>query len=92
MMQGGLPPQGGDIVGFETEEDPKWITVKLEDGSVIQIKMEIVAIMKGGNDQNTGLPIYMVQATNIIRMVKVPKDLIKKGEAKQDEKGTNLYR
>lgn len=92
MMQGGLPPHGGDIVGFETEEDPKWITVKLEDGSVIQIKMEIVAIMKGGNDQNTGLPIYMVQATNIIRMVKVPKELIKKGETKLDEKGTNLYR
>lgn len=92
MMPGGVPPQGGDIVGFETDEDPKWITVKLEDGSVIQIKMEIVAIMKGGNDQNTGLPIYMVQATNIIRMVKVPRDLIKKGESKQDEKGTNLYR
>ncbi len=91
MMPGGIPPQG-DIVGFETEEEPRWITVKLEDGSVIQIKMEIVAIMKGGNDQNTGLPIYMVQATNIIRMMKVPKELIKKGEKKEDEKGTNLYR
>lgn len=91
MMPGGIPPQG-DIVGFETDEDPKWVTVKLEDGSVIQIKMEIVAILKGGNDPNTGLPIYMVQATNIIRMLKVPKELIKKGESRQDEKGTNLYR
>lgn len=91
MMPGQMPPQG-DIVGFETEEEPRWITVKLEDGSVIQIKMEIVAIMRGGNDQNTGLPIYMVQATNIIRMMKVPKDLIKKGSQPDDAKGTNLYR
>lgn len=91
MMPGSMPPQG-DIIGFETEEDPKWITVKLEDGSVIQIKMEIVAIMKGGNDQNTGLPLYMVQATNIIRMVKVPRELIKKGQKPEEEKGTNLYR
>lgn len=91
-MPGGMPPQG-DIVGFETDEDTKWITVKLEDGSVIQIKMEIVAILRGGNDQNTGLPIYMVQATNLIRLMKVPKELIKKGERRgDDEKGTNLYR
>ena len=54
--------------------------------------MEIVAIMKGGNDQNTGLPIYMVQATNIIRLMKVPKELIKKGKGPEEEKGTNLYR
>lgn len=90
MMPGGMPPQG-DIVGFETDGEPRWITVKLEDGSVIQIKMEIVAIMKGGNDPNTGLPLYMVQATNIIRMVKVPKELIKKGKKGEEEKGTNLY-
>ena len=44
----------------------KWVKVKLGDGSEIQIKMEIVAIMKNGNDPNTGLPIYMVQATNIM--------------------------
>jgi hypothetical protein len=73
VFQGGLP-DNGEIINFEIEEEPKWVKVKLEDGSVIQIKMEIVAIMKGGNDPNTGLPIYMVQATNIIRMNQVPKD------------------
>jgi hypothetical protein len=66
--------------------------VKLEDGSVIQIKMEIVAIMKGGNDPNTGLPLYMVQATNIIRMNKVPKELIRKGQPYDENKGQSLYR
>ncbi|MCL5888369.1 MAG: hypothetical protein M1597_00185 [Candidatus Thermoplasmatota archaeon] len=91
VFQGGLP-DNGEIINFDIEEEPKWVKVKLGDGSVIQVKMEIVAIMKGGNDPNTGLPIYMVQATNIIRMNEIPKELIKKGPSK--EKGTDgtLYR
>lgn len=84
-------PQNGELVGFDLEEEPRWTTVKLEDGSVIQIKMEIVSIMKMGNDMNTGLPIYMVQATNIIRPQKVPKELIKKGSADLG-KDQGLYR
>ncbi|MDS0257419.1 hypothetical protein ApAK_07040 [Thermoplasmatales archaeon AK] len=90
--QGGLPSDG-ELVEFELEEEPKWVTVRLKDGSVIQIKMEIVAIMRGGNDPNTGLPLYLVQATNIIRMNKVPKELIKKGSARSDDsRGQPLYR
>ncbi|WP_075056695.1 hypothetical protein [Thermogymnomonas acidicola] len=84
---------GGELVEFETEKEPEWITVKLKDGSVIQIKMEIVAIMRNGNDMNTGLPIYMVQATNIIRMVKVPPELIQRRRPQDDSKGgPTMYR
>ncbi len=92
MMPGGIPPQGGELVEFETEEEPRWVTVKLKDGAVIQIKMEIVAIMRSGNDQNTGLPLYMVQATNIIRLMKVPKELMQKPSHLDDSRGQNLYR
>jgi len=91
MMPGMIPP-GGELVEFELEEEPKWITVKLKDGSIIQIKMEIVAILRNGNDQNTGLPLYMVQATNIIRMKNVPKELIKKSAQSDDSKSQPLYR
>ncbi|MHB1440620.1 MAG: hypothetical protein ACYCSO_09170 [Cuniculiplasma sp.] len=91
VFQGGLP-ENGEIVNFEIEEEPKWVKVKLEDGSVIQIKMEIVAIIRGGNDPNTGLPIYMVQATNIIRMNSVPKELIKKGSNQPKGADGTLYR
>jgi Trk K+ transport system NAD-binding subunit len=87
----GAFPGEGELVEFETEDEPKWMTVKLKDGSVIQIKMEIVAIMRNGNDMNTGLPLYMVQATNIIRVLKVPKELISKRKA-EDSKGQSLYR
>lgn len=84
-------PQNGELVEFDLEEEPKWVTVKLKDGAVIQIKMEIVSIMKMGNDMNTGLPIYMVQATNIIRPQKVPKELIQKGSLNQG-KDQGIYR
>lgn len=84
-------PQNGELVEFDLEEEPKWVTVKLKDGAVIQIKMEIVSIMRMGNDMNTGLPIYMVQATNIIRPQKVPRELIQKshGEPGKDQ---GIYR
>ncbi len=84
-------PEQGELVEFETDDEPKWVTVKLKDGSVIQIKMEIVAIMRNGNDVNTGLPLYMVQATNIIRVLKVPKELISK-KKEEESKGQSLYR
>ena len=47
----------------------------------------------GRNDPNTGLPIYMLQAQNIIRLNQVPKDLIKKG-IPEKSKGSDgaLYR
>ncbi len=91
VFQGGIP-DNGEIVNFELEEEPRWVKVKLEDGSVIQIKMEVVAILRGGNDPNTGLPIYMVQATNIIRMNQVPKELIKKGPKQEKSNEGTLYR
>ncbi len=82
----------GEIIEFHTEDEPKWVTVKLEDGSVIQIKMEIVSIMRSGNDPNTGIPNYMIQSANIVRMVKVPKELIKRGRKDDDNKGQTMYR
>ena len=42
-MPGGMP-ENAEVIGFEIDEEPKWITVRLQDGSVIQIKMEIVSI------------------------------------------------
>ncbi|AKA48779.1 hypothetical protein IX51_06320 [uncultured archaeon] len=93
MATPGFNFQGeGEIVEFQTEEEPKWITVRLGDGSVIQIKMEIVSVMRNGNDPNTGIPNYMVQATNIIRMVKIPKELIKRGKKEDDNRGQTMYR
>ena len=58
------------VMGFKLDEEPKWIRVTLEDGTVLEIKTEIMSIMKVGNDPNTGLPQYSINAAPMIRMMR----------------------
>ncbi len=67
-----------ELVDFEEEGGEHWITLKLKDGAVIKVKTEIAGVLRMGNDPNTGIPVYAVQATNVIRLVTVPKDLMKR--------------
>ncbi|KPV46774.1 MULTISPECIES: hypothetical protein [Acidiplasma] len=76
-----------EVIGFTLDEEPKWVKVTLEDGTVMQIKMEIMAIERNGNDPNTGIPVYIIQATNIMRMLKVPKELIKTTNDRHNSSG-----
>lgn len=83
-----MPSQGGELVEFEAEGEDYWITLKLKDGSVLKFRSVVMAIFRMGNDPNTGLPAYAIQATNAIRVVSIPKDLIKRDK----EKGSGTYR
>jgi hypothetical protein len=65
-----------ELIDFDVEGDEHWITLKLKNGVIIKVKTEITAIIAMGNDPNTGLPVYAVQAQNVIRMVKVPSELL----------------
>jgi hypothetical protein len=73
-----MMPQGGELVDFEAEGEDHWIKLKLKDGSVLMYKSIVSAIFRVGNDPNTGLPIYMIQSSNVVRLANVPKELIKK--------------
>ncbi len=66
------------VMGFKLDEEPKWIRVTLEDGTILEIKTEIMSIMKVGNDPNTGLPQYSINAAPMIRMMRVPKESVNK--------------
>lgn len=72
----------GELIEFEVEGEDHWMKLKLKDGSVLKFCTIITAVFRVGNDPNTGMPIYMVQSTNVIRLVNVPKELIKRREAK----------
>lgn len=80
-----MPSQGGELVEFETEGEDQWITLRLKDGSILKFRSIVTAVFRMGNDPNTGLPIYAIQNTNAVRVVNVPKELIKKG------KGSGTY-
>jgi len=66
------------VIGFKLDEDPKWIRVTLEDGTVLEIKTEIMSITKVGNDMNTGLPQYSINAVPMLRMMRIPKESVNK--------------
>ena len=81
-MMPGMPGQQPDlsnaeIIDYSPLEGDGRIRLKLKDGSIIEVKLEIMNILRAGNDPNTGLPAYIVQSAPMVRLVECPKELRK---------------
>ena len=76
---GGLPPDlaNAEIVDYQVVEGDGRLRLKLKDGSTIEVRLEIMNVLRAGNDPNTGLPTYVVQSANLTRLVESPKELRK---------------
>jgi len=76
---GGPAPDlsNAEIVDYETVGGDGKVRLKLKDGSVVEIRLEIMNILRAGNDPNTGLPAYVVQSAPLVRLVECPKELRK---------------
>jgi hypothetical protein len=76
---GGPPPDlsNAEIVDYEVVGGDGKVRLKLKDGSVVEIRLEIMNILRAGNDPNTGLPTYIVQSAPLVRLVETPKELRK---------------
>ena len=79
-----MGPQGppadlsnAEIVDYSIIEGDGRLRLKLKDGSVVEIRLEIMNILRAGNDPNTGLPAYIVQSAPLVRLVECPKELRK---------------
>lgn len=66
-----------EVVDFSIESGDARVRLKLKDGVILEIKMEVTNIMRVGNDPANGLPTYMIQTANLIRIVHCPKELRK---------------
>lgn len=66
-----------EIVDYSVLEGDARVRLRLKDGSVIEVKLEIMNILRAGNDPNTGLPAYIVQSAPLVRLVECPKELRK---------------
>jgi hypothetical protein len=66
-----------EIVDYSVIEGDGKLRLKLKDGSVVEIRLEIMNILRAGNDPNTGLPTYVVQSAPLVRLVETPKELRK---------------
>jgi hypothetical protein len=78
-VPGGPPPDlsNAEIVDYSVLEGDAKVRLKLKDGSVIEVRLEIMNILRAGNDPNTGLPAYIVQSAPLVRLVETPKELRK---------------
>ncbi len=74
---GGPAPDlsNAEIVDYSVLEGDAKVRLKLKDGSVIEVRLEIMNILRAGNDPNTGLPAYIVQSAPLVRLVECPKEL-----------------
>lgn len=74
----GVPDlSNAEIVDYTVVEGEAKVRLKLSDGSVIEVKLEIMNILRAGADPNTGLPAYVVQSAPLVRLVECPKELRK---------------
>ena len=81
-MMGGMPGQAPDlsnaeIVDYSVLEGDGRLRLKLKDGSIVEVRLEIMNILRSGNDPNKGLPAYIVQSAPLVRLVECPKELRK---------------
>ena len=65
------------FIRFKLDKECPWMEVRIEDGSILKVKPNIVYISRIGVDP-LGTPQYMVQIQAAIQVIKIPKELIKK--------------
>ena len=67
----------GEIMEFDTV-DPKWITIKLANGIVLQLKVEVTAVMYMGykypNGMASNIPMFNVSSQTIVRPQHIPRE------------------
>ncbi len=59
---------------FEEVEE-HWNTYKLSDGSTLKVKLVLQGVKRLRKYAADGTPIYVINSTNVVRVVNVPKEL-----------------
>lgn len=57
------------------EEREHWNTYKLKDGTLLKIKLVLQGVKRLQKWNQDGSPIYLINSTNVVRAVDVPKKL-----------------
>ena len=82
-MNNKINEEEGELIEFETV-DPKWTTIKLANGVVLQIRLEITSVAFAGYHDPQGNPInypsYNITPHIIVRTQHIPKELYVKQE------------
>jgi len=57
------------------EEKEKWNTYKLSDGTTLKVKLVLRGVKRLKKWNPDGMPIYLINAVNVVRAVDVDKKL-----------------
>ncbi len=72
-------PITGDLIEAEIveidEEENNAIILKLEDGAVLRLKIDIAQVVLTPNPDPHGEPIYRVQSNNSLSVIDLPTNL-----------------
>jgi len=58
-----------------TSEKEYWNEYKLDDGTVLKVKIVLRGVRRAEQHNPDGTPIYLINAQNVVRATKVPKEL-----------------
>lgn len=64
----------GEDVDFQVVRED-WNEYKLSDGTTLKVKLVLVGVKRLKKHQPDGNPIYVINATNVVRAVDVPEKL-----------------
>jgi len=64
----------GEDIDF-TEEREHWNSYKLKDGTTLKTKLVLKGVKRLQKWNQDGSPIYLINSTNVVRAVDVPKKL-----------------
>ena len=80
----GQTAEGTEVPMLESVE--RWSEIKLEDGSVLRIKANVISVARV-NDRwdDTGNPIYAVRSQNMMVVASAPKELRRPTVIKQEK-------
>ena len=72
------PIPGGEEVDFDVIRED-WNTYKLKDGTTLKVKLVLVGVVRLRNKYDPlGNPVYMINSTNVVRVMDVPSGLKRK--------------
>lgn len=66
------------VDGWKADPDPAKVRIVIDDGGkevIISFEVNIVGVMRVGNNPTTGEPIYNVGTTNVLKSLKWDKSL-----------------
>jgi uncharacterized OB-fold protein len=78
---------GGTVEGVEvsiTESVERWSEVRLEDGSVLRVKPNVIGVVRvDGQYDQEGNPLYALKTSQAMAVVSAPEHLRKGGQGKK---------